>query len=148
MYICTRKITFLKIKGNAAIPLHPKGWSSLAVNYMEKYDNIPISFETTKNIMEVINEFDFDKVYNVMNYLNWQWHRRTPHIPNIDELKDEALRHLTSAYNGFWCSEDKKEKHFIYISSSGGFEASYWYDFESKEDNFTLKFILESFDDC
>ena len=80
---------------------------------MEKYDNIPISFETIKNIMEVINEFDFDKVYNVMNYLNWQWHRPIPHIPNIGELKDEALRHLTSSYNGFWSSEDKEEKHFL-----------------------------------
>ena len=115
---------------------------------MEKYNNKSMSFETTKNIMEVINEFNFDNVYNVMNYLNWQWHRSTPHIPDIDELKDEALRHLTSAYNGFWSSEDKEAKHFIYYSSSGGFEASYWYNFETKEDNFTLKFILESYGDC
>jgi hypothetical protein len=57
----------------------------------------------TKDLVEefegIIKEFDFNKVHEVMRFLNWHWASGGLHIPEIEEMKsfcfdlfDDALR--------------------------------------------------------
>ena len=108
-------------------------------------NNVNVPSDVAIKIFNVVKEFDFAKVVRVMEFLEWQYAVPTPHYPDEDELSNNAFKRLIEAYNGFWKSEYKNDAHFIYTSSCGGFEASYWYDNDDKEDNFELKFIVEEY---
>lgn len=88
------------------------------------------------NIME---NFDFDKVHSVMDYLDWKWFGTKNGIPTIDEIEDEAKRMLIDA---------AFEETTI---SCGGFKVTYKPDDENPDDPFILlEFILtdcEGFDE-
>ena len=88
------------------------------------------------NIME---NFDFDKVQSVMDYLDWKWVGTKNGIPTIDEIRDEAKRMLIDA---------AFEETPI---SCGGLKVTYENDDENPDDPFIqLEFILtdcEGFDE-
>lgn len=47
-------------------------------------------------IDEIMDEFDFDRVYKTMVALNWTWHS-TNGVPNISDLRKSARGLLKSA---------------------------------------------------
>lgn len=94
--------------------------------------------KTVKNLTEVVNNFDFEKVQDVMQYLNWTWADAEKGVPELYELKEKATDLLIDSYEEL--IKNKKQEFFI---GSGGFEASAW----KEDDNyfFNLKFILTEF---
>ena len=79
-----------------------------------------------ENIDKIINNFDFEKVHEVMNFLGWEWHPLNK-VPSIDELKKQARELLEQI-----CAEPD-----IHNISTGGFEVIL------HRDILTLKFVIE-----
>ena len=46
-------------------------------------------------VQEILDDFDFEKVHSVMNFLNWQW-ANLGHVPSVKDLEKEARRLLIS----------------------------------------------------
>lgn len=85
-------------------------------------------FEAIGNIMD---NFDFDKVHEVMSLLNWEWVGAEKGVPTKSELRTEARRLLKMAIN---------DKNRV---STGGFEVDYIND----GDGFVeLKFVISQWD--
>ena len=88
------------------------------------------TLKRSEHIDAIINNFDFEKVNKVMNFLNWTWFFSTT-CPTIDELKQEAKRIL----NEICDSEDD-----TIAISTGGFKASIY------DDHLELEFIVALYD--
>jgi hypothetical protein len=112
---------------------------------MENMNNKNIPSDVSIKIFEVVGAFNFENVIKVMDCLDWQYGVPSPHYPDEQELSNKAFKYLIDVYNGFWGHEDKHEKYFVYEVSTGGFEYSYWYDFENEQHNFGIKFIVEEY---
>ena len=86
-----------------------------------------------EKINEVLEEFDFEKVHEVMNFLKWKWadNNDTMSIPSHYRIIEEAKRLL------YYC---KKEKDDITIST-GGFIAQKDKD-ENGESYYSLSFVI------
>jgi hypothetical protein len=94
-----------------------------------------------KMIDDIMDEFNFAKVQNVMDHLNWKW---VGEYVTIEMLRDEARRLLRGAAKSR-LGDFKDEYWGIGISNStGGFEAKAWCD-ESKEHitDLELKFVVD-----
>lgn len=83
-----------------------------------------------EHIQKVIDNFDFQKVYNVMYHLGWTWFD-SDDTPTIERMKENAVRLLKdiSDYNG--------EYEYYYSMSSGGFKATRY------DEHLELIFIVE-----
>lgn len=46
-------------------------------------------------VREILDDFDFEKVHSVMNFLNWKW-VNLGHVPTVADLQAEASRLLVS----------------------------------------------------
>lgn len=92
-----------------------------------------------KLIENILENFDFEKVRKVMEFLNWTW-ATTPEpnsVPTTYQLIKSSKERLENAYK---CALKEKEN---YYSSSGGFEAFAEYNDKTKKvDYLELKFIL------
>lgn len=88
-----------------------------------------------KEVKEIIEEFDFDKVHNVMTHLNWKW---GDEIPTMVKIMVKASEMLEEVYSE---SETSKKDFFI---GTGGFEAQAYY--EEGTIKLQLKFVLTSWD--
>lgn len=84
-------------------------------------------------IEDVIREIDFGKIQKVMTFLDWKWELYNSHVPNIDELIEEAKRLL----NGVKIYRNNEEPGFFMC---GGFKAT------ACKAGFSLEFILESWE--
>ena len=87
-----------------------------------------------KKINEVIDFFDFEKVHNVMEFLNWQWQGLG--VPKVYELKETATNLIIESIN------KTLETLQDYSIGTGGFEASSYLD-ENNEIQCNLAFVLE-----
>jgi hypothetical protein len=88
------------------------------INSRGGIDNF-MDFETQMQI--IFEHMDFDKVYNVMDFLNWGY-KSNKNAPTIDELKKMAKNLLTSIWN-------MEEGHERVATECGGFRAErYVYD--------------------
>ncbi len=91
-------------------------------------------------IDEIIDKFNFEKVFIAMTALDWRWQTTSGDgyaVPTLQRLKAMA-RHLLQ--------ESIKET----VVGSGGFEAKYYSKDNSDSEYFELKFILcheDSYDD-
>ena len=115
---------------------------------MEIVDIKSIPSEVSIQIFEIIKNFNFNKVIKVMDFLDWKYVLPNPHCPDEDELSKTAFKHLIDVYNGFWEHWEhicNREKFFEYKLSTGGFEYSYWYDFDDEQHCFSIKFIIEEY---
>mgnify|MGYP003291736012 CR=1 FL=1 len=87
-----------------------------------------------QKIQCIMDEFDFDKVHNVMEFLDWKWvggDCERPYIPTVDRLRDWALDLLT------------RSAHERVDISSGGFRAVYQDDPDNPNNPYiALEFIL------
>lgn len=66
-------------------------------------------------INEIIINFDFKKVYNVMRFLDWTWYGYKS-SPTVDMLKEAAKKRLRNVYQ-LTLDSNYKESHYV---SSGG----------------------------
>ena len=73
-----------------------------------------------KMIKNIVKNFDFKKVNDVMEYLNWTWVGK-PNSPTIENLKKSAKERLKCAYN---LAKEEMQPDVTYFSSSGGLKAS------------------------
>ena len=90
-------------------------------------------------IMDCLNEFDFDKVSDVMTFLNWTWGEE---IPTVQELRANARKYLKAVIQGALESEGKE-----YITATGGFR----YECKIYEDGFVwlrMAFEVTDWDNC
>ena len=90
-------------------------------------------------IMDCLNEFDFDKVSDVMTFLNWTWGEE---IPTVQELRANARKYLKQVIQGALESKEKE-----YITATGGFR----YECKIYEDGFVwlrMAFEVTDWDNC
>ncbi len=99
-----------------------------------------LSTDQISLIDEVIDKFNFERVHVAMTALDWQWQTTRNdgmELPSVARLKAMARHLLTEATT---------EK----AVGSGGFQAEYHIDLNSKQEYYSLKFILceaDSYDD-
>ena len=99
----------------------------------------------SKMIDDIIENFKFDKVQSVMEFLDWQWAGEG--VPTIESLKETAKRLLRDAAE--LRLNDYGNEHWEQgiICGTGGFEARAWCNKDkTKIDALDLKFILADWD--
>lgn len=96
-------------------------------------------------IENILDNFDFDKVRKVMDFLKWEWVDivgETSSVPSTYRIVCSARDRLEKAYE--YAIENKENATF----SSSGFEAFAQYNKETNEvDYLELKFVLTSWDE-
>lgn len=115
-------------------------------------DSIKSKNDTKKlreeKIQYCLNGFDFRKVHDIMDYLNWEWVlNQDEHeygVPSIDDLKNRAESLLRQCYDEMDNCEETDliveidDEYKCFKISSGGFSATTW-----KDNNCRLSFELE-----
>lgn len=104
------------------------------MEYVKGYMDV----DAIRNMNNVLGDFDFEKMHEIIVFLGWKWGNMTP---DIYDIKCMALSHLMDAYKNFWESKNKNEETIV---SSGGLQATYRYYFDDEDYNhfFTLNFIV------
>lgn len=103
---------------------------------IEKLSSDPIN----QMIDDILDEFNFAKVQNVMNHLNWKW---VGEYVTIEMLREEARRLLKGA--AFARLHEYRDEHWEQgiQNSTGGFEAmAFCNELKSKIIALDLKFVL------
>jgi hypothetical protein len=97
----------------------------------------------TTMVDDILDEFDFEKVREVMVALDWKWASAEADIPSMSKLKDTARHLLISVYNL------RKDKYTITHPEvpvqveTGGFKATALANEDSGEVDFLkLEFIV------
>lgn len=81
-----------------------------------------------KKTKKILKNFDFEKVHEVMNHLNWVWYNEDERkVPTVKELKKTAKELIKEI-----------KKLDVDVISTGGFEV------RKDEDAIILQFVLES----
>ena len=88
-------------------------------------------------MQNVIANFDWNRVSQVMNYLNWVW--RAEGVPDIDKMQSNALFLMDLAYENATKSKPVNGVREGF-AATGGFEA-YAYIEDDRVD-FRLAFVL------
>lgn len=73
-----------------------------------------------EDIDYILDYFDFEKVKQVMDCLEWYWHSSENGVPSIGELRKCARRLLKEVLE-----EGMKSKKSIILHATGGFKATY-----------------------
>ena len=94
-----------------------------------------------KEIKGILDNFDFVKVMEVMDFLNWTWVKGdNRYFPDISDLKKCARSLLVEAV-----SEGEK-KHKNFFISVGGFEVDFFYTKE-EVNILQLRFVIEHWEE-
>jgi len=95
-------------------------------------------------IKDILNEFDFDKVYEAMDALDWRWRGEIPTIYDLRETAESLLRGAAKSR----LSDFKDTHHEIaIINGTGGFEArAYCNEDKTKITGLDLAFVVSSWD--
>lgn len=92
-------------------------------------------------IEDIIDEFDFERVKKVMDFLEWEWVDAEIAIPRIGELRKKARLLLSEVAIKVLCNAEIDAESNI---ATGGFRASaYKYDDKVQ---FRLTFELAEYD--
>jgi hypothetical protein len=94
-----------------------------------------------KMMFDIINNFDFEKVHNTMNHLDWSWY--SIGIPTVDDLRFAARERIESVIKSCLSDANPNEE---YISSSGGLKATAIKDDYGQITFLQLEFVLTSWD--
>lgn len=76
------------------------------------------NFNYEKQIQDILEYFDFERVHETMTKLNWTWvssDLKLEYIPEIEELKEHAKERLENAIKYKW----SESGGFIATNSSG-----------------------------
>ena len=92
-------------------------------------------------MFDILNNFDFQKVYVVMKSLNWTWYPKG--VPTVDDITFSARERIESVIKN--CLLDAKPDQ-EYISSSGGLKATAIKNDYGQITFLELEFILTSWD--
>ena len=90
-------------------------------------------------IDEIVECFDWERVQDTMQKLDWTWASSEGETPSIGKLISTASRLLRDAYDG---AEKEQETH---LSGTGGFEAVCHVD-KGGMYRLVLRFVLASWD--
>jgi hypothetical protein len=90
-------------------------------------------------IDEIVECFDWERVQDTMQKLDWTWASSEGETPSIGKLISTASRLLRDAYDG---AEKEQETH---LSGTGGFEAVCHVDKDGMY-RLELRFVLASWD--
>lgn len=83
-----------------------------------------------KKTKKILKNFDFEKVHEVMNHLNWVWYNEDERkVPTVKELKRTAKELIKEI-----------KKLDVDVIATGGFEV------RKDKDSITLQFVLASSD--
>ena len=93
-------------------------------------------------IANILNEFDFIKIHQVMVCLDWQWMYNNG-IPTIDGLRNAARKRIDSAIKG--CIGEGTA-NIPYSASSGGLKATVEKNIYGQIDFIELEFVVSSWD--
>jgi hypothetical protein len=100
-----------------------------------------VGHDVTKDIEDIVDEFDFETVKKVMDFLEWEWFTADDGVPRIGELRKKARTLLGQVAFKVLVSTEVEAESYI---STGGFRASA-YKFEDKV-KFRLTFELAEYD--
>jgi hypothetical protein len=95
-------------------------------------------------IKEIMDEFDFDRVYEAMDALDWKWRGEIPSLYDLRETAESLLRGAAKSRLG-----DFKDAHHdvAIINATGGFEAKAFCDEDkTKITGLDLAFVVTSWD--
>lgn len=87
-----------------------------------------------QKIAECIENFEWDRIEQVMTHLNWQWffnYGDNCHVPSIDEMQQRVTEMFMDCYHKM---DNNQEQ--LYTMSSGGFEVCVY-----KDNDCSLKFV-------
>ena len=97
-------------------------------------------------IDDIINAFDFNKVWITMEYLGWRWGGQG--VPTIKILVEEAKRLLKGAANSRLTDYKDEYWEMGVINGTGGFQATaYCNETKTEIIALDLKFILTEWDE-
>lgn len=97
-----------------------------------------------KMIDDIMDEFNFARVQNVMDYLGWKWAGEYVTVEMLKETARRLLREAADLRLG-----DYKDTHWEQgvICATGGFQAMAWCNEDkTKVDALDLKFVLADWD--
>ena len=97
-----------------------------------------------KMIDEIMDEFNFARVQNVMDYLGWKWAGEYVTVEMLKQTAKRLLREAADLRLG-----DYKDTHWEQgvICATGGFQAMAWCNEDkTKVDALDLKFVLADWD--
>jgi hypothetical protein len=95
-------------------------------------------------IKDIMDNFDFDKVYEAMDALDWKWRGETPSLYDLREEADRLLWGAAKSRLG-----DFKDEYWEIpiMNGCGGFEAKAWCNEDkTKITGLDLAFIVTSWD--
>jgi hypothetical protein len=72
-----------------------------------------------EQIDEIMDNFDFNKVAKVMDFLDWKWFLNGYRVPEESEIRKKVRQHLAEAFD---CGQGQGRK---YTLCTGGFVCSY-----------------------
>lgn len=94
-------------------------------------------------IMDCLDEFDFERVHEVMNFLDWKW-ADTAEVPDVLALRRNCRTYLQEVIRG---ALNRKDEGGEYIMASGGFR----YEAKLYPDDFLwlrMSFTIEDWDNA
>lgn len=94
-----------------------------------------------KDIQEIMDEFNWERVHKTMLFLNWQWWDTG--VPTTEQLKKRARTFLGEAINSVLTSDKKKYK---YLTGTGGLVAEARRYKDEDKIYIKLEFILTSWE--
>jgi hypothetical protein len=104
----------------------------------------PLVKDLEHMIKEIMDEFDFDRVYEAMDALDWKWRGEIPSLYDLRETAESLLRGAAKSRLG-----DFKDAHHdvAIINATGGFEAKAFCDEDkTKITGLDLAFVVTSWD--
>ena len=72
-----------------------------------------------EQIDEIMDNFDFNKVAKIMDFLGWKWYMKEYRVPEESEIRKEARKHLSKTYD---YGEGQGRE---YCTVTGGFKYTY-----------------------
>lgn len=105
-----------------------------SVNNNIKKEN---SYKTkwNKAVDEIMGEFDFEKMHNVMVMLKWSWFYDG--VPSVSDIKNAALNLFNDLYEVIkdWTTEEKLEARIAYVKTGGlSAEVHFFYEDDDSEE--------------
>lgn len=96
-------------------------------------------------VNEVLAQFDFERVKEVMDAIKWHW-AGSDGVPTIRELKEEAENHLYSAIEQVLSPTNTEHHEIGWHSASGGLKATAWKNEDGTLARIQLEFIVADWD--
>lgn len=95
-------------------------------------------------VNEVLAHFDFERVHETMNALNWTW--AGVGVPTMRDLKEEAERLMSNAIEQAIAPSNLEHHNIGWISATGGFKAMAWKNEDGTLAKVQLEFIVTEWD--